>query len=716
MGTTSQKLTYLNDTKTKIRDGINAIGGSLDSDDTFRSYVDELESLYNDMPKVSDTDTDISLDGTRVGKMTMQYGGDTQQDSTTGKNLFNKSTITGITNGSISNDVITSNAISTDYGGVSSTISGLTLQAGTYYITAKVKLNSGTSGGITRITMIGVDTTDMEMTINPSLTSNYQVYCNKIVISEPKTITNIGVQLKPTNTNAVVSYTDIMVSSSSDTTYEPYTNGPAPNPQFPMPIQVVTGRNDINVCGKNLFIPTLTNNGVNIQTAKCTATLNGDEYTLTATDSDMCFGIVSNVGSVYENRYGTLYQIGNATKIYLYLTNSTFNKNYINWYDENKISLGYLSIQSSSGYKDVPENAKYFSIRFGYGTATSGTSYTTKVMVSYNEITEYEAYTGYTQEINLGKNLFDKDTTNILTGYIGDTGFNPYANNRVVYIPTKEGQIYTIQKFVGSGNLVYAFTENTPTIGTQTLLNRTDTSVKTTTVTAPTNGNYLAITIYRDADYSDSFTVDEVLSGLQIEKGSQASTYSSYFTPIELCKISTYQDYIYKTNDKWYIHKEIGKKTFTGASGENWTRTATNTSGYYRFLIDFGTNIISSIPSAKATIFSNNFVGVSRDNTYVSPRKNGFAFSDNSYAYKSIILYYEDVAQMTVSDFKNWLSTHNTSLYYPLAEPTETEITNSTLINQLENIKRSIDGQTNISQDNSDLPFIITASALKEWE
>jgi hypothetical protein len=49
--------------------------------------------------------------------------------------------------------------------------------------------------------------------------------------------------------------------------------------------------------------------------------------------------------------------------------------------------------------------------------------------------------------------------------------------------------------------------------------------------------------------------------------------------------------------------------------------------------------------------------------------------------------------------------------------PTNTEITYQPLIDQLNAIKQaqSKDNQTNISQVNNDLPFIISASALKEW-
>ena len=186
-----------------------------------------------------------------MGAKTISSTGNSYQYTTTGKNLFDKSTIKSIISGSILDDVITSNTISIDYGSVSGNINELTLQPGIYYITAKIKLDSGTSGGVNRILIEGVSASVMEMTIKPELSANYQIYCNKITISEAVTITRIGVQLKTSNVNAVISFTDIMVSTSSDTTYEPYTGEiPSPSPDYPQEIETIT---DIKIVGKNLY-------------------------------------------------------------------------------------------------------------------------------------------------------------------------------------------------------------------------------------------------------------------------------------------------------------------------------------------------------------------------------------------------------------------------------------------------------------------------------
>ena len=48
-----------------------------------------------------------------------------------------------------------------------------------------------------------------------------------------------------------------------------------------------------------------------------------------------------------------------------------------------------------------------------------------------------------------------------------------------------------------------------------------------------------------------------------------------YLDDIELCKIGDYQEYIYKNDNKWYLHKEIGKIDLTGITG--WWASGTHT-------------------------------------------------------------------------------------------------------------------------------------------
>ena len=66
-------------------------------------------------------------------------------------------------------------------------------------------------------------------------------------------------------------------------------------------------------------------------------------------------------------------------------------------------------------------------------------------------------------------------------------------------------------------------------------------------------------------------------------------------------------------------------------------------------------------------------------------------------------------------NFKSRLSTNNITLYYVLSTPTYT-LLNNTLQTELDNIAKALSykDQTNISQTNNDLPFTISASAIRD--
>ena len=69
----------------------------------------------------------------------------------------------------------------------------------------------------------------------------------------------------------------------------------------------------------------------------------------------------------------------------------------------------------------------------------------------------------------------------------------------------------------------------------------------------------------------------QTLTNIQLEKGSQATSYSEYFTPIELCKIGDVQDRIYKQDGNWYLEKKIGK--IDSYNGETITTSYISTTG-----------------------------------------------------------------------------------------------------------------------------------------
>lgn len=226
--------------------------------------------------------------------------------------------------------------------------------------------------------------------------------------------------------------------------------------------------------------------------------------------------------------------------------------------------------------------------------------------------------------------------------------------------------------------------------------------------------------------YSKTITVDSGYDGIrlifypriywndiQLEQGSTATTYEPYVSQtypvnlgnIELCKIDTYKDRIYNSYGKWYLEKQIGKATLTG--NEPVTRKETNTTGYYRFAIDIGRNIYTTDTTSDiAKFYCNKFVNGSRSGSYTLI--NCIYPSNSTFTYSSFGIYYDATKEMTTQQFQNWLSQNGIVVYYPYATPTTTEITDSTLVSQLNALANStLYSTTNINTTTSNLlPYI----------
>ena len=186
-------------------------------------------------------------------------------------------------------------------------------------------------------------------------------------------------------------------------------------------------------------------------------------------------------------------------------------------------------------------------------------------------------------------------------------------------------------------------------------------------------------------------------------------TYSVNLGDIELCKIGDYKDVLFKNTmdsdyydsslelNKWYKLANVGKITYDGT--EYWD---TDVSGGYNRFSAPAPGIVR-LTGRNADCISNYF-RPSVGNEY------GIIFHVDR-----VVYLYPESGITTVSQFKTWLSTHNTTVYYPLATPTYT-LLNDTLQTQLDNLQYALayDTQTNISQTNTDLPFIIDAETYQD--
>ena len=125
-----------------------------------------------------------------------------------------------------------------------------------------------------------------------------------------------------------------------------------------------------------------------------------------------------------------------------------------------------------------------------------------------------------------GKNLFDKNNANVVTGYIGNTQFNTNnANTKSVYISIKPNTIYTVSKRAGQ-RFVIATSPVIPTNSAIFTSSQTGHTNSSLTITAGADDKYLWVWLFLDG--TDTGTLEEMLATVQIEVGSTAMAYEAY--------------------------------------------------------------------------------------------------------------------------------------------------------------------------------------------
>ena len=679
MGTTSDKLTYLNDTKTLLRQGINAIGGEIETTDTFRSYVDELENIYEELPKVTGSGTSVTLDDTRKGGLRVVLNpSELEQFTTTGKNKMPYNSYNTNDNRSMYMNLLILNAgtytISFD---LDSKEMGTNTNFGIY-------MNLTGSGGAS-LNDVLILTVDNSTTLGRK---NVTFSISNDMISSNST--NMRVPLTQYDNGARAKLSNIQIETGSTaTSYEPYTNGPSPNPSYPSQVHTITGDNEIKIQNKNKIIVStcvggaLNTNGTYNNSGFSNFSISGNKITLTTSTSYRGF-----VSDYIECKPNTNYKLSYQTQE----TGLTY-ENYYCFYDENKQN----GSRNQTGLS--PANAKYMRV--------SGTIQQTTTVNFYNiQLEEGSTATSYVEHqeqvkhINLGSleyceigdysdEFYKNDTiVNIWDeqwelGYYDSTG-NKVSNSNAIrsknYIPVQPNKAYYFYNGESNNGRVNFYDKDKTFISTNTTLNQEKTT--------PNNCYYML------------FSTGTSYGG----------TYNNNIC-INVSNANINGSYIPYKDDKWYIKKNIGKVVLDGS--ENWVEWSvaeqTNLSHY--ILDGYIQNNDTSGNDIRGKC-DNYIVVKNSHSTEISLglRQNG----DNL---KRIYVTTLETLN-TLELFKTYLSIHNATLYYVLATPTYT-LLNDTLQTELDNIDKllkSYNGQTNISQVNDDLPFNMLASALESFE
>lgn len=308
------------------------------------------------------------------------------------------------------------------------------------------------------------------------------------------------------------------------------------------------------------------------------------------------------------------------------------------------------------------------------------------------------------------KNLFNKDNVSSLNASIDSSG-TILSNNscKTIIIPIKANTTYTIQK-IASTQFRASVYDSSPAISSTGTNTKTNWSGTTITIESTTNSQYLAVFCYIN---TDTVSYQDILNSIQIEYGSTATSYVPHqekdfiinFGDLEFAGIGTYKDYPFKENNKWYKYGAIGKINFD--ENVNWSYYSVTQGSLFR-----NTSIVTNYSTDNTFVpISDHYKGISYSN--ISNRQNNELYINTSNGALDIV----DNRYTSASDFKTWVTSNNFNLYYPLKEPVITEITDTTLIKQLNNISnniRTFEGGTNISSTSAGANPIINITTFNK--
>lgn len=542
---------------------------------------------------------------------------------------------------------------------------------------------------------------------NPVANTNIQFRTNGTGVLDVRLNNSNEIVTKQASNDMLTDYIAIRVQSGATLTnfklkpmielgstahnYEPYVGGvPSPNPNYPQPVEVVTGDNVVKVCGKNLINNALFHNDEGTTISGYT-----NEYVIAT-----FVGQYRGSHQYYKLKDGIAYtfSVGNISINGVANDTARIELRFIK--DGSIVTTLNKNVTRNSSYTFTANTTLYDYIRVGISNgALSGTNtikFENLQLKVGNTSTNYEPYVGSSYPIYLPVKNYGSSNSKLTNEQIYFYFDKPSSKTLTIQ--------FKINENLNGNNLAY-IGNNISNSNVAQLTGNAGTRVVSTFTLTDEQYNDLNATGNRLRLYKSGANFD-LPTDYCLETGTKANSYTPYgTTPIELCKIGDYQDYIYKENNKWLLHKEIGKIIFDGTEA-NWS---SNTSGsnkiFYREIIGK-----SGATGTNVRVYTNYFNYNSGLNWQQLANGEITMQSNSDY----IFIRYDE-AQI-IGNFKTWLKTHNLVVYYILAIPTTTQITEEQLVEQLNAIQNALSysGQTNITQENSDKPFMIDATALKK--
>lgn len=623
-------------------------------------------------------------DGLNGAPMTLsQLTGNAEQTTYSGKNLFNfdkfisdNVSVQGVTRGTAtytSNSITltaTSNDCFTKYNFPTNLYPVITVSQNTdVTLSWKTNNTSGTNKGV--VYVFGNNNGAATVIINAQDRAEHCTF-------NTGSYTEISFRVGVANSGDTLTYSDIQVEiGSAPTAYEKFVGGTvSPNPDYPQDINVVTGGNTVVIYGKNSL------------SAPQDYTEDRDGLVFTCTDGVYNISGNASSGNVtadhdiiqpYTIRDGDYWHLCNDfTETHIQIALVFTDGSIRNYSPGNVVNR----IESLSAYvgKTVSKIRFYYNPRYNINGNIKP-----MILNGVSTATDFIPYQGQSYEINLGGNLFDRanatenkvltwatGTLNdedkaIISDYISASGGQQFSTKYIAYI------------FCYDSSKTYLGTIQT---GGTTIAKSGGGIFSTFTIPSGYSVAYIRVELRSSANSNLDMTQQDIM----LNYGSTALPYTPYTTyAYELAKVGNYQDRIYKDDGKWYIEKQVGKTVITTENASSWLLNSTSYAvpmGYCSKVslggkTGWATGVaitnryseITSIPQITSGKFGTNF------------QQPNFIIFDSSFT---------DTATMRTNLV-------GTEIYIALATPTTTEITDETLLLQLNFLASLYKGANNIS-------------------
>ena len=498
----------------------------------------------------------------------------------------------------------------------------------------------------------------------------------------------LRVQIENGTTVAATTICPMLVAGSSAGSYEPYTGStptrlqPSPNPDYPQTVNTVTGEQTVQIVGKNLL------------------TLDGKEWgspTLDITEvSSNSVTLVPNASSAAYANKNVIYKLkdiglktGDTITISADITGTyatDANKPRIRIYGKDSSSVLAVALSPSDNIRTltIPDDTDqimfYFYVRDGQTPASGSYATFSNIQLELGSTaTAFEPYRAQSQIINLGgTNLWNKDA--LVTGYLNSSGTVTVGTgtDRTTdyFIEVKPNTAYTLTSDM-SGSYGYLKIGEYDSSKTFIQLDTATATLKTYTITTQSTTRYIK---------ASAFVGSGDLPNIMLNEGSTAIPFAPWTSyayelagvgEIQPDGLPKYRDYIWNDGGTWKIHKAIDKVIYDGS--ESWKVSGTGTFNFFYFAANKlsnyvgGNNAITNLATLTEIYSSTTGEGCQ-------------VLADGQ-----VRVRYNP--ELSASDWRAKLATTNMVLYYALATPTDTKITDQTLIQELSTIL-SLVGET----------------------